>query len=742
MFEFKQRPHLISTSSALRNSDIKALRQRVLTLFPDSKGKMDINVLVPHGVTHCRFDSRVTGDGIIYSSAENEPLWFSIGKKGLAEPDLIPTGKSFTRNYYVIQAQTQGVIPLRRQVILISPSLADGADLTASCVTPSCILPSLTQGQLVSIAQYQSTTPLAIGSMAIKGSDLEYDINKRRKAVVMLHAAEDAVWARGGEQEAPEGKPPSTTAAPVTGQIGNVGRSAKDKRPDHKTQVNDDTKAGSVSDRVPTALEIEKALRKTALYALARLDVSSLPLAASNFYSSHILPSRPARPILRSLDESKQPIDPNIFLSHPDIKHTPRKKLAPFLKAFEKYRILELKYVRGELLVFSMDTKHPALAMAVEWSWETIGDKEKKIKSRRESTTHGSTGGIVVEEIWFPDSRTAGFFEACRENALHYTHSSLSSFLAEYVTTHNLRHPDDPELVVLDEALSRALLWEGEPTKGYVQEDELVNRLSGNMMGMWRVDRAGDFRAMPPQPVNVQTKIRKWQKHVTLITGFEPYGIDPKALSKRLRKWCASGVSGKPEQLEVMVQGNQVQAVTSLLLELGLPKKWVTISGNKEMGVRLGAGAAQSPPGSRGTPKPWSIFRRFKNYQGSQRRTPNGLRRSLYLLNMQLVFQIDPVVLTKRKRNKNGKKNSRGNGGRGRGSGRGRGRGRGRGSGRGDEKTKRRPNWSGNRDENGTRNEDGKAAGAGLGIGTEKGPGPRNGKGTERRKGKNRKPNR
>jgi translation initiation factor 1 (eIF-1/SUI1) len=40
----------------------------------------------------------------------------------------------------------------------------------------------------------------------------------------------------------------------------------------------------------------------------------------------------------------------------------------------------------------------------------------------------------------------------------------------------------------------------------------------------------------------------------------------------------------KPKQLEVMVQGNQTKAVTTLLLELGLPKKWVKVSENAGKG--------------------------------------------------------------------------------------------------------------------------------------------------------------
>jgi translation initiation factor 2D len=149
---------------------------------------------------------------------------------------------------------------------------------------------------------------------------------------------------------------------------------------------------------------------------LARVDASSLPLPASTFYSSHVLPSRPARPILPQTNETDQPIDPKLFISHLDIKHTSHKKLATFLKTFEKDGILKLKDVRGELLVFSIDAKHPALAEAGKWGWKTTGSEERSKKERElseENGTNGTAKEIVVDEVWFPEASTEGFFEAC-----------------------------------------------------------------------------------------------------------------------------------------------------------------------------------------------------------------------------------------------------------------------------------------------------------------------------------------
>jgi translation initiation factor 2D len=162
-------------------------------------------------------------------------------------------------------------------------------------------------------------------------------------------------------------------------------------------------------------LEVEAILRTTTLYAFAKIESSALPIPASTFYSSHVLPSRPARPTLPSLTEAEPPIDPKTFLSHLDIKHTPYKKLAPFLKTFEKDGIIKVKEVRGELLVFSVDTKHPALVEAGKWGWKTIGTEEKREKEREKEEAGESGKEILVEEVWFPEANTEGFFEACEE---------------------------------------------------------------------------------------------------------------------------------------------------------------------------------------------------------------------------------------------------------------------------------------------------------------------------------------
>ncbi|KAG9105255.1 hypothetical protein FRC07_009449, partial [Ceratobasidium sp. 392] len=260
------------------------------------------------------------------------------------------------------------------------------------------------------------------------------------------------------------------------------------------------------------------------------------------------------------------------------------KKLAPFLKSIEKDGIIKLKEVRGELLVFSVDAEHPALVSAGSWGWKTIGAEEKKAKEREAESANANGSGskeILVEERWFPEAPVEGFFEACGASDKHYPPSALRPLLNGYITSHNLQHPSNPKYVVLDDVLSQALRRKGEEEKEFVARDELVDRLTGNMKGMWRVGESGAFKKLPLPPIVVHTKARQGRKVVTLTTGIEPFGLDPGAMAEELKKRCASSTSvsqcpEKPKNLEVMVQGDHIKTVVSLLLELGVPKKWIS----------------------------------------------------------------------------------------------------------------------------------------------------------------------
>lgn len=84
-------------------------------------------------------------------------------------------------------------------------------------------------------------------------------------------------------------------------------------------------------------------------------------------------------------------------------------------------------------------------------------------------------------------------------------------------------------------------------------------------------------------PILLTPKIRAGRKTITLIQGLETFSISPLEFAEELKKLCAgsttvtplTGAAARLGMSEVMVQGNQIKVVTNVLLERGVPRKWI-----------------------------------------------------------------------------------------------------------------------------------------------------------------------
>jgi translation initiation factor 2D len=215
------------------------------------------------------------------------------------------------------------------------------------------------------------------------------------KAVLVWHTWKDALFDQGRK-----GEPPEVVAE------------------EHPVQVKEETPAEelpsltpqgiyaafhSITDRHPA--EVSTILRTSLLQAI-KLVPSSFPISATTFYTSYILPSRPAHP----------PTAHTLV----DIKHSTHKSLTAFLKLCEKDGLIKLKDMKSELVITAVFPDHADVAS--HQSYTTLKDAEAK-REEREEAEKNRIRGLVIVEKWKPHQQTIPFFQqAGRECVFSYEH--------------------------------------------------------------------------------------------------------------------------------------------------------------------------------------------------------------------------------------------------------------------------------------------------------------------------------
>ncbi|VDC04824.1 unnamed protein product [Peniophora sp. CBMAI 1063] len=117
---FKKNLRQVKTSAPLRNSDRRALRDRVVRGFcPNEPENGD--ELVPEGILSQKITTSAGIPGIVYLASGGDPLWFTIGRDS---EDLIPTVYTLWKWPVLIPTIT---VPAP-----VIPILMNGADLMAA----------------------------------------------------------------------------------------------------------------------------------------------------------------------------------------------------------------------------------------------------------------------------------------------------------------------------------------------------------------------------------------------------------------------------------------------------------------------------------------------------------------------------------------------------------------------------------------------------------------------------------
>lgn len=290
--------------------------------------------------------------------------------------------------------------------------------------------------------------------------------------------------------------------------------------------------------------------------------------------------------------------------------------------------------LKGENVTM-LNASHPEVAGLAKF--RTQGEVDAKAKKREadEKAKDGQMKPIEIVELWKPHGPSAALFEdAGAEYACNASSRSVLTLLAQCDRTlYCSRLACSLQHVRVDEAASQRARAAIRQRPGAVaaahrarQQEGLRRRALPARRGaappagkhaVVALDRrrceacsrfygAGSVAELPPacrkgalKPINVTSKFRQGKRPVTLLTSFEPFGLDADWLGEELRRICAGATSGERPWLrrrttsanepcvavtalpgksagkEVLVQGKQVKAVAEFLLGRGIPKKWI-----------------------------------------------------------------------------------------------------------------------------------------------------------------------
>ncbi|GAA5849354.1 hypothetical protein JCM3766R1_005325 [Sporobolomyces carnicolor] len=633
-----KRPHSSKTTTPIRSSDLRKLREQVSSAFDCADS---IKRLLPDGSLSGKATTHLDEPVTIYyapaasSSTDPDPRFFRLGK-GTDGP-LVPTSYAFDL--------VPTLLPHLETAQQVVDNLTSGSALFTAGVSQRSLrgLPDTIQpGDLVSVVVFdQPETVVAVGQLGASKDDLlsKSAQDKKGKAVLTLHARGDYLWESGSKvsSSSPSGQPSTSKASDTT--TPPAGETVtQDKL---VSSLASSSISGSNEESQLTPAQVDDVLHAALLLSLQTVPPASYPIPASSFYSSHILPNRPATPASHSVV---------------DLKKSSYKKLASLFKFASKRGWLVSKEVRGDLVVMSGNQQHEDVANLRSYKTVAMAESSNASTSAaggagdgkdattaaianggggEDAATSGAGSSVTVNEYYKPSSSTVkqilSMVPHSRPPHDLYPSPTLKQLFLSYLTSHHLVHPNSQKhfLVVAppsppprasassslnlslediahQELIVSILTKKGETLdefkEGVMTKDEGFKRFianSGNFTEYWglsnssargtKADDEGEtIQKGKPHVIKVSIK-NVGKRQVTLISGHENWNelVNSDRLAEELKHKSASSVSIQPlagsakkhqtPKVEIMCQGTHDKLVTSLLVAKGVPKRFVEV---------------------------------------------------------------------------------------------------------------------------------------------------------------------
>ncbi|RKP08940.1 hypothetical protein THASP1DRAFT_14937 [Thamnocephalis sphaerospora] len=552
-----KKPYHQKNATPLRSSDRRKLLNEILqAYYPAATAAATAAAeadLVPENVLVTKVQSHIGENGQVYA-ADGQPLWIRVGTKY-----LVPTGRLLDEcAHSALQLLTPYVVYMLWKRSQLLPQLSTWGPVVnkligGAVIIPAEGLPDIREGELVAVVTQGDGIPIAVGEMAVSTVSIPKNGPLKGKGVHLIHTYKDHLWAHGDKSQ-PPALAVHTAEMDADDGVNPVAKMYRDSSQPVRRRMQTCVDIGA---KMPQyAVEVDDILKRSLYQALTQRftesDVSKLPMIVSAFYSTYVLPSRPAG-------------------CDVDVKQSSWKKITKFMKVMDKTGLLKVKEMRGEMYLNSVNWKHA----------------EYPFVQRRAACQVDSADAISVQDLYKPTGTAKQLFAKMQLNTDQlYDKRDITKIMDDYVRAGDLVDCKRKNMVNLDPDLALVLLNKEERhTVMQLPRASLSDRLRNAMSPYHVVTLPGQepvVRKGVSRPLQIIVETRQGRKTVTRIVGLETFLIDLEEVSKRLQTACAGSVAvnpipGKKDAQEVMVQGSHVSKVEKLLATYGIPKRCLEV---------------------------------------------------------------------------------------------------------------------------------------------------------------------
>ncbi|ODV90103.1 hypothetical protein CANCADRAFT_43788 [Tortispora caseinolytica NRRL Y-17796] len=564
---FRKKPQ-VKPSSAVRSSERKTLNND----FVKQQGIEAWQHTLPSMIYGARFTGapaaeehlkgkELTIQGRIYGTGNGKPLLLAVSRGISSSTVIVPTVYDVWLNPFCVSYVYTPIGTLDH--------LKNGADLMGKGTFFYSDFPDelrkplgpLPKGSVVAVATFDSpTVPVAVG-VALLDLDRYAALpraERHGKAVQIINVIDDSLYqlAPLSDQLAKPSELPTVLVTPEqnteNGADSSSDNGAIEEPKDTSADLEHTSNPPAPEEQQETLDDVTSNLRqlsvndvedfywsalKYTIYLCKSGEISiNFPLPASTLISEHITPRFPAEARL---------YDPAAV----SFKKTSWKKASKFLKTADKNGLVKIKENKDDIRVLNINTAHKDLESFQPYSLpKPKKNKPAPVNVPADNENRRADASVAQKlsaaEFYQPKSGPAKVFQALGKDAKQfYTVTELRDTVNEYSEKEQLMTTDKKSI-----KLEKELRFVGSGTKLRADVYEIFKNQCKQYHLITREGvPAGKPRSGPIPKITVQVQKRQGKnRHVTIISGFEPFYIDANGLAERLRLTPGNTLTRKP----------------------------------------------------------------------------------------------------------------------------------------------------------------------------------------------------